>query len=153
MHLLHILCALVVIVWGLREMQSAFIYRWENAKGRVGENHEACKRWMRALITVMAIVAFHLPSLKHLITLSSWWCKFLPRLITHTSCCYWVCSKAVRRLSTLMHSCMQVWHAPAHKNTCTTLWQVAMTGHPAAVTRSERIGTLLCPQERWAELS
>lgn len=105
-------------------------YIGESTKGKAGENHEACKRWMCALITVMAIVAFHLLSLKHLIMPSSWWCKFLPRLITHlASHHYWLCSKAVRHLC--MHARtwkygMQHEHTHAYTNTCTQLqgrWQ------------------------------
>lgn len=91
-------------------------YIGECTKGKAGENHEACKRWMCALITVMAIVAFHLLSLKYLIVPSSWWCKFLPRLITHTES-YWACSKAVRHLC--MHACTDIWKYDMHRHTHT----------------------------------
>lgn len=47
--------------WGM------FFYKRNNG----GDDLEACKRWMRALITVMA-VAFHLLSLKCLVTPSFW---------------------------------------------------------------------------------
>lgn len=169
--LLHALCVLVVIVLGCREMQCVFIYRREMGGRWVREgereNHEACKRWMCALITVMAIVAFHLLSLKHLVTPSSWWGRFLPRLITHmASRRYRACSEASSDTHVHTYACMYArtrtysrtctiahTHACTYADTCTAPWQVAMTGHPAAMTRSGWIRTLLRCQERRAELS
>lgn len=59
-------CVLVVIVLGLREKQCFHI---ENVVSRrEQENSEDCKRRMCSLITIMAVVAFHLPSLKQLVT-------------------------------------------------------------------------------------
>lgn len=97
---------LLWLFWGWGRC-SVCSYIGERARAKEGENHEACKRWMCALITVMAIVAFHLLSLKHLVTPSSWWCKFLPRLITHmTSRRYWAHSKALSDTDARTYACM-----------------------------------------------
>lgn len=162
------LCAcLLWLFWdaGRCSVYSYIEERWEG--GRERENHEACKRWMCALITVMAIVAFHLLSLKHLVTPSSWWGRFLPRLITHmASRRYRACSEASSDTHVHTYACMYArtrtysrtctiahTHACTYADTCTAPWQVAMTGHPAAMTRSGWIRTLLRCQERRAELS
>lgn len=68
------------------------------------------------------------------------WCRFLLRVITHHE--------------GLEHG-LVLCHIPAclYLHTCTDPWQVAMTGCRTAVTRSGRIWTWSCSQERPAELS
>lgn len=134
-------------------------YIGESTTGKAGENHEACKRWMCALITVMAIVAFHLLSLKHLIMPSSWWCKFLPRLITHlTSHHYWVCSKAVRHLCmharTWKYDMQQHTHTSTHKH----LHNSRVGGNDRAPCSSDKVRkdqdtVVLSGEMSWSQLA
>lgn len=123
-----------------------------------GENHEACKRWMCSLITGMTMVAFHLLSLKHLVTPFSWWCKYLLRLITHmTSRHMSILQSFVTHVHTYACIYAHTWTYDMHHctlactTTCTGPWQIATTKHPAVMTGSGGSGQ--CCALRREELS
>lgn len=106
-----------------------FLYKRNNG----GEDLDACKKWMHALITVMA-AAFHLVSLECLVTPS-----FFAAMSNNS------------HEEASEHSLM-LCHIPAclYLHTCTDPWQVAMAGRRAAVTRSGRLRT---GKTSWAQLA
>lgn len=119
---------------------------------------------MCALITVMAMAAFHLLSLKHLVTPFSWRCKFLPRLITHMACrCYWACSRALSDTHVHVYTCtyahMHVWHAPLHANAHANHlhWSMAAGNDQAACSndkvRKDQVVAVLSGGMSWAQLA
>lgn len=115
-----------------------FLYKRNNGR----EDPEACKRWMCAVITVMARRLFT-SSVSNVLS------RPLSGLVMQISA-----QSNNSHYEGLEHG-PALCHIPAclYLHTCTDPWQVAMTGCRTAVTRSGRIRTWSCSQERPAELS